>query len=39
MKLFTLRSVIDDVLLMIRNNNVSESEDFEKETRKRQRRW
>nr|DAJ12476.1 MAG TPA: hypothetical protein [Bacteriophage sp.] len=28
MKLFTLRSVIDDVLLMIRNNNVSESEDF-----------
>lgn len=28
MKLFTLRSVIDDILLMIRNNNVSESEDF-----------
>ena len=28
MKLFTLRSVVDDILLMIRNNNVSESEDF-----------
>lgn len=28
MKLFTLRSIIDDILLMIRNNNVSESEDF-----------
>lgn len=28
MKLFTLRSIVDDILLMIRNNNVSESEDF-----------
>ena len=28
MKLVTLRSVVDDILLMIRNNNVSESEDF-----------
>ena len=28
MKLFTLRSVVDDILLIIRNNNVSESEDF-----------
>ena len=28
MKLFSLRTLIDDILLMIRNNNISESEDF-----------
>lgn len=28
MKLFSLKSVIDDILLIIRNNNISESEDF-----------
>lgn len=28
MKLFSLRSVIDDILLIVRNNNISESEDL-----------
>lgn len=28
MKLFTLNSIIDDILLIVRNNNISESEDL-----------
>lgn len=28
MKLFSLRSIIDDILLIVRNNNISESEDL-----------
>lgn len=28
MKIFSLRTLIDDILLLVRNNNVSESEDF-----------
>lgn len=28
MNIFSLRSIIDDILLIIRNNNISESEDF-----------
>lgn len=28
MKLFSLRSLIDDILLLVRNNNISESEDL-----------
>lgn len=26
--MFSLRTLIDDILLIIRNNNISESEDF-----------
>ena len=28
MKLFTLNAIIDDILLLVRNNNISESEDL-----------
>lgn len=28
MKMFSLKSIIDDILLIVRNNNISESEDF-----------
>ena len=28
MKMFSLRTIIDDILLLVRNNNISESEDF-----------
>lgn len=28
MKMFSLRSLIDDIMLLLRNNNISESEDF-----------
>jgi len=28
MDLFTLRTAIDDILLLVRNNAISESEDF-----------
>lgn len=28
MKMFSLRTIIDDILLIVRNNNISESEDL-----------
>lgn len=28
MNAFSLRTIIDDILLLVRNNNISESEDF-----------
>lgn len=28
MKMFSLRTIIDDILLLVRNNNISESEDL-----------
>ena len=28
MKMFSLRTLIDDILLLVRNNNISESEDL-----------
>lgn len=31
MKYFSLRALIDDIMLIIRNNNISESEDFSRE--------
>ena len=31
MNVFSLRTVIDDILLIVRNNNISESEDFSRD--------
>ena len=31
MKVFSLRTVIDDILLIVRNNNISESEDLSRD--------
>ena len=31
MNVISLRTVIDDILLIVRNNNISESEDFSRE--------
>jgi len=28
MNMFSLRTIIDDILLLVRNNNISESEDL-----------
>nr|DAH29944.1 MAG TPA: hypothetical protein [Caudoviricetes sp.]DAJ76146.1 MAG TPA: hypothetical protein [Crassvirales sp.] len=31
MKMFSLRTLIDDILLIVRNNNISESEDLSRD--------
>lgn len=31
MNMFSLRTVIDDILLIVRNNNISESEDLSRD--------
>jgi len=31
MKMFSLRTIIDDILLIVRNNNISESEDLSRD--------
>lgn len=31
MNMFSLRTIIDDILLLVRNNNISESEDLSRD--------
>jgi hypothetical protein len=31
MNIFSLRTIIDDILLIVRNNNISESEDLSRD--------